>query len=484
MEIADNNDYNDMKQTKKKNTKQLQVSPIQPQPKEQQKIEPQEREINESPALKSSPSYHYDDNIPLYNYGRASANKFAKLGVDPSKDFRTLKQLYPSFRELRQALMRKDLFLSKNAKDVFRNLYDKNAYQDKTNNVAEPSLLNQCADSGANDAVNLITQNTASALSVAPEFFQKPQQKSLTSHVANQIIQSEKQYINGPQTSTVLPQDLRVASRGLPQFSPNELTIEANRIDDTKHINNIIPVPETNFTSDEIIDIAINNAEQHPTIIDASSGKNELMRHRNDENNSFLMSRMQPLMTGTSTQSATDSMKDPDTFWNDYLPFNEQDFQISKISHNRTEEIERKHWLHLNDKNHRIDYSNPLELAHLAQKKVLFHNVHLTSPLPPNFRGAEINEQCKMYGSYLADPFGIATNRIQSEENLIRQAVQNQLSSKQFLTEEWALKNINAARGASMPAHISKFSYEPGRWIVSYPPPGIIDTSDLLQASS
>lgn len=470
------------------NNSQLQVSPLTPQLNRPSQGGIQK---NESPMVRSGPSYHYDDNIPLYNYGRASANKFSKLGVDPAKDFRSLRQLYPSFRELRQALMSKDLFLSKNAKQVFRNLYDQNAYQDKTDNIAEPSVLNQCDDSGANDAINMITQNTASSLSVAPEFFQKPQQKSLTSNVANQIIQSEKQYINGPQTSSVLPQDLRVASRGLPYFSPGELTIEANRIDDTKHINNIIPVPETNLSSNDVINIAIDNAEKHPTIIDSETGAQELMRYRSDANSTddksstgFMMSRLKPMMTGASTQNATDSLKDPESFWNDYLPFNEQDYQISRLSHNRTEEIEKKFWLHLNDKNHRIDYSNPLELAHLAQKKVLFHNVHLTSPLPPTFRGSDINEHCKMYGSYLADPFSVASNVILKEEELIRQAVQNQLSNKQFLTEEWALKNINAARGAAQPAHISNRSYEPNRWIVSYPPPGIIDTSDLLTPSS
>lgn len=460
---------------------QLQVSQIQPQSEKPSDNQKQPEEPKQGPT----PSYHYDDNIPLYNYGRASANKFAKLGVDPSKDFRTLRKLYPSFSELRRALMRKDLFLSKSAKTLFKDLYDRHGYQDKTDNVSEPSLLNQMDDSGANDAINMITQNTASSLSVAPEFFQRPQQKSLTSNVANQIISGENQFINGSQTGTVLPQDLRVASRGLPYFSPQELTIEANRIDDTKHINNIIPRPEVDLPGSQVIRIAIDNAENHPTIIDTESGKHENMRFRggndDEKDSSFVMSRMQPLMTSMGNQTPTEALKDPETFWNDYLPFTEQDYQISQLAHNRTEEINKRYWLHLNDKNHRIDFANPLELAHMAQKKVLFHNVHLTSPTPPNFRGSDINEHCKMYGSYLADPFGIANQRIQSEEDMIRQALQNQLSSKQFVNEEWSIKNINAARSASMPSHYSKHTYEPNRWIVSYPPPGIIDTSDLVR---
>ena len=415
----------------------------------------------------NGPRFHYDDNIPLYNYGRAAAIKFSKLGVDPAKDFRALRAMYPSFRSLRQALMQKELFLSKHSKEVFKQLYDQSEHILGSQNQPENPTFVAQDDSPEDDTIKYITQNTTSNLSVAPEFFQRPQQKSLTSNVASQLINAELQTINGPQTSTVIPHDMRVAARGLPVFTPDEVTGEANRVDDTLHINNVTPVSEINLDSDQAIGIAVQNAEDHPTILDPESG----IRHEKR----FKTVPMQPMhasMTSSNEPvSENTDVKNQEEFWTEYLPMKEKEYEISKIAHNREEEINKRYWMQLNDKNHRIDFKNQMEINHMAQKAALFYNVELTSPLPPNFRGAEMSDGAKIYGSYLAEPFKIAQNQIDEEANLIRKVLQDQMDPKGWVGEEWARKNINAARSAITPHHIGTQSYIPGRWIVGYPPP-------------
>lgn len=421
------------------------------------------------------------DGVPLFSYGKAAANKFEKLGIDPAKDFRSLRKLYPTYAALKIALTNKNLFLNGHVKKQIKLLYDDNRSLSKDlDNVATPALIKQ-DDSPAADTIKVITLNTASNHSIAPEFDQRPQQRSLNVEVANQIIESEQKIINGPRTSTVLPQDLKIASRGQPIYNVGNLVEESNRFDDTLlPSNQVFPLVEQNMSASEVTAEAIGLAEDQPTLIDPRNGMEQPQRGSFEEG-----SRLQPVKSGVRrnfdpTQQQTAIKEDIDRqLWMEYLPsLQETDYLTSKVRSERDEEIMNKQWRHWNFKGHQIDFQNPLEINHLKQKALMYYGVDNTSYLPRVFRGGSINEGCKMYGTEIRNPETMATDIIEKTQNLNEILLNGDLNSRSLVNKEWVRRNVNSAKGTLMKPHYGIHSYEPNRWITSYPPPSIRRTAE------
>jgi hypothetical protein len=421
------------------------------------------------------------DGVPLFSYGKAAANKFEKLGIDPAKDFRSLRKLYPNYSALKIALTRKNLFLNGVVKKQIKNLYDSTRSLNKSvKNIGSPAIIKQ-NDSPENDTIKIMTLNTASNQSIAPEFDQRPQQQSTNVIVANQVIEAEQKLINGPRTSTVLPQDLKIASRGQPIYDTNSLVNESNRFDDTLlPSNQVFPSAATNMGRDEIIGEAISLAEDQPTLIDPRNGMEQSQRASFSED-----SRLKPVKGGmrrdfNPNNEQTAIKEDVDRqLWMEYLPsLQEADYLTSKIRDNRDEEVMNKQWRHWNYKGHQIDFQNPLEIDHLHQKALMYYGVDKTSPLPRVFRGGSINEGAKQYGSEIPRPFEKANNIITKDENLNAVLMDGNLNSRSFVNKEWVRRNINSAKSTLMKPHYGIHSYEPNRWITAYPPPSVQRTAE------
>lgn len=421
------------------------------------------------------------DGIPLFSYGKAAANKFEKLGIDPAKDFRSLRKLYPNYSALKIALTKRNLFLNGHVKKQIKQLYDNQKSLNKdVENIGTPAIIEQ-NDSPESDAIKVMTLNTASNHSIAPEFDQRPQQRSTNVEVANQVIEAEQKLINGPRTSTVLPQDMKIASRGQPIYDIDSLVNESNRFDDTLlPSNQIFPTAEANLSANEIISEAINLAEDQPTLIDPRNGMEQPQRGSFDEN-----SRLQPVRGGMRRnfdpeEQPTAIKEDVDKqLWMEYLPsLREADYYTSKIRNERDEEIMNKQWKHWNFKGHQVDFQNPLEINHLKQKAIMYYGVDKTSPLPRIFRGGSMNDGAKMYGNEVTNPFETADDIISESETLNETLLKGQLNSRAFVNKEWVRRNVNSAKGTLMKPHYGTHTYEPNRWIPAYPPPGIRRTSE------
>lgn len=421
------------------------------------------------------------DGVPLFNYGKAAANKFEKLGIDPSKDFRSLRKLFPTYSALKIALTKKNIFLNGHVKNQIKSLYDHQRSLNKDiQELGTPALIKQ-DDSAESDTIKVMTLNTASNHSIAPEFDQRPQQRSTNVEVANQVIESEQKLINGPRTSTVLPQDMKIASRGQPVYDVNSLVSESNRFDDTLlPSNQIFPTVESDLSQNEIISEAIGLAEDQPTLIDPRNGMEQPQRGSFDED-----SRLQPVQNGPRRNfdpenNQTAIKEDIDKqLWMEYLPsLQEADYLTSKIRSDRDEEVMNKQWSHWNFKGHQIDFQNPLEINHLKQKAIMYYGVDKTSPLPRVFRGGSMNEGCKMYGTEVQNPFEMADDIIEESEALNETLMNGELNSRRFVNKEWVRRNVNSAKGTLMKPHYGVHSYEPNRWIPAYPPPSIRRTAE------
>lgn len=411
------------------------------------------------------------DGIPLFAYGKAAANKFEKLGIDPAKDFRSLRRFYPNWISLKNALSKRNLYLNAGVRKSIKNLYNQNgSLVNETDQVTNSAIVTE-NDEQANESLKFVTLNTVSDHSIAPEFNQRPQQRSLNVEVANQLINHELQNINGPQTSTVLPQDVREVARGLPVYDVNSLIKEANRFDDTALPSNQIFVEAVQpLSSSQVIGESIALAELQPTLLDPENGmvQSERSIHtRSDSRGPTLSADDQ------SRQSATSDDLDYLT-WKDYLPdMTEHQYLHSKIDSERREEASIDQWKKWHDKSHKIDFQNPLELAHLNQKAIMYYEVEKTNPLPPVFRGGSMNDGCKMYGTNILKPFEIAHKILTKEDNTLALLSENVLNTKNMVNKDWVRKNVNSAKATLLEAHFGNHTYEPNRWIVAYPPPGI-----------
>lgn len=415
------------------------------------------------------------DGIPLFAYGKAAANKFEKLGIDAAKDFRSLRRFYPNWIALKNALSRRNLYLNASVRKSIKNLYNNNSSLDvETEQIQNPSVVTE-DDQVTNEALKFVNLNTVSDHSIAPEFDQRPQQRSLNVEVANQIVQNELQTINGPQTGTVLPQDMRNVARGLPIYDVDSLIDEANRTDDTALPSNQTFVKAVQaLNSSQVIGESIAIAELQPTLIDPENGMVQSQRGNSRregprDSNSDVSFSAEDMSRQTAKSDDVDYL-----MWKDYLPdMTEHQYLHSKLDSDREEIINFKQWRKWHDKSHKIDFQNPLELAHLNQKALMYYGVEKTNPLPPVFRGGSMNDGCKMYGTNVLKPFEMAHQMLTKNAKLSEALSDNLLSTKQMVSKDWVRKNVNSAKGTLFEAHFGNHTYEPNRWIVSYPPPGI-----------